>query len=233
VKRWSMDPIELIEFAGEAEAAIGRAKIYEQAEIEGSGPGLEEGLSPGKWCRWCAAAAVCPAKERQLMVASGLDFADVTMVTVDSLPKPADLDTARLGQVLNALEILDGWAAQVRSYVEGLLQHGVPVPGFKLVDKVGRRKWIDSEETIAGYLTMVHGLDENDIMPRKLVTITEAERQLKAAVTDKDERKKALDDLSLAYTLKDSSGLTLVPASDKRPAVDAIARDFGSVNLTV
>jgi len=231
VKRWEMDPLELIEFAGEAETAIGNAKFV--IEYTKGGPVSEKELQPGKWCKWCAAAAVCPAREQQAIRASGLDYTDITVIaSPETLPKPADLDTARLGQVLAALDIIDQWGGQVRAYVDGLLQQGVPVPGWKLVDKVGRRKWIEDETKIADYLAVMHGLDEDDLRPRKLVTITEAERQLKAAVTDKDERKKALDDLSLAFTLKDSSGLTLVPASDKRPAVDAAARDFGSVNLT-
>lgn len=242
VKRWEMDPLEIIEFAGEAEAAIKWAKKFigfwdkpvdsrcADDEIEDV-DGKRRAFDPGKWCKWCNAAAVCPARERQALVASGLDFQDVTQVSVQSLPKPADLDVARLGQVLSALEILDAWGGQVRAYVDGLLTQGVPVPGWKLVEKIGRRKWIEDDEKIAGYLQLVHGLDEDDVMPRKLATITEVERQLKAAVTDKDQRKKALDDLSLAFTLKDSSGLTLVPASDKRHAVDAVARDFGSVNL--
>ena len=241
VKRWEMDPLELIEFAGEAEVAIARAKdVIAGMACTGEPRFMNEplnvpsrALNPGKWCKWCAAAAVCPAREQQAIRASGLDYTDITVIaSPDTLPKPADLDTARLGQVLAALEIIDQWGGQVRAYVDGLLQQGVPVPGWKLVDKVGRRKWIEDETKIAEDMAAMHGLDEDDLRPRKLVTITEAERQLKAAVTDKDERKKALDDLSLAFTLKDSSGLTLVPANDKRPAVDAASRDFGSVNLT-
>lgn len=220
VKRWQMDPLELIEFAGEAEAAIKAAKT----------PAAP--LEPGKWCKWCNAAAVCPTREQQALRASGLDYTDVTVITPETLPKPETLDTARLGQVLAALDILDQWGGQVRAYVEGLLQQGVPVPGWKLVDKIGRRRWIEDESKIADYLSIMHGLDLDDIRPRKLVTITEAERQLKSVVADKDERKKALEDLSLAFTLKDSSGLTLVPANDKRPAVDALSRDYGSVNIT-
>jgi hypothetical protein len=234
VKRWEMDPLELIEFAGEAEAAIAAAKREMQKYAEDPKASLSLNPSPTKdgWCKWCNAAAICPAREQQALRASGLDYADVTVITPEVLPKPDTLDTARLGQVLAALDIIEQWGGQVRAYVDGLLQQGVPVPGWKLVDKVGRRKWIEDEKRIADYLSVMHGLDEDDIRPRKLVTITEAERQLKAVVTDKDERKKALEDLSLAFTLKDSSGLTLVPASDKRPAVDALSRDYGSINIT-
>ena len=80
---------------------------------------------------------------------------------------------------------------------------------------------------------MMHGLAERDVMPPKLVTITEAEKQLKLAYAgDAAAFKEAKDDLSLRYTLKESSGQTMAPDSDKREAVDAVAQDFGSVNLS-
>jgi hypothetical protein len=230
VKRWALPVAEVIEFAGEAEAAIALAK-REAAITAKGGPHLN--LTPGKWCRWCDAAGVCPAKERQALAASTLDFNDITLVTPRSLPDVKALDTARLGQVLVAVEIIEEWGKQVRAQVDDLLTQGVPVPGWKLVDKIGRRKWIDDETKIAGHLSAMFGIDEDDSRPRKLVTITEVERLIKASVTDKDARKKALDETSLAFTLKESSGLTLVRESDKREGVDAIARDFGSINLTL
>jgi hypothetical protein len=244
VKRWALPVAEVIEFAGEAEAAIKWAKKFvgfwdkpidsrcaEDSMEDTDGKRLA--FTPGKWCRWCDAAGVCPAKERQALAASTLDFNDITLVAPRSLPDVKSFDTARLGQVLVAIEIIEEWGKQVRAQVDDLLTQGVPVPGWKLVDKIGRRKWIDDETKIAGHLSVMFGIDEDDSRPRKLVTITEAERLIKASVTDKDARKKALDETSLAFTLKESSGLTLVRESDKREGVDAIARDFGSINLTL
>lgn len=228
VKRWTMDTLELLDFVADVEKAIGIAK-RELAVTQSGGAHLN--LDPGSWCKWCDAAAICPAREQKALQASTLDFKDITLVTPRSLPEVKDMDVARLGQVLSALDMIEAWGKQVRQQVSDLLDQGVPVPGWKLVDKVGRRKWIDDEEKIAGYLSVMFGVDEDDSRPRKLVTITEAERLIKAKVTDKIERKNALDDVSLAFTLKESSGLTMVPASDKREAVDAVARDFGSVIL--
>ena len=236
VKRWPLPVHEVIEFAGEAELAIEVAKTEVHLfENTGRVDALNLVPSPTKdgWCKWCDAAAICPAKERQALEASRLDFNDITLVTPRSLPDVKSFDTARLGQVLVAIEMIEEWGKQVRAQVDGLLSQGVPVPGWKLVDKIGRRKWIDDEAKIAGHLSAMFGIDEDDSRPRKLVTITEAERLIKASVTDKDARKKALDETSLAFTLKESSGLTLVRESDKREGVDAIARDFGSINLTL
>jgi hypothetical protein len=227
VKRWTLDPIELIEFTGEMEVAIARSKTQDQMLREG----LLLDLKPGSWCRWCPAAAVCPAKEQQALAVVASDFSDIAHVTAQVLPKPADMDTARIGKVLLAADIIEAWLGQVRDFAFGAMQQGVDIPGFKLVEKIGRRKWIADEQQIADTLVVQHGVDPDDIRPRKLVTITEAERLIKAQVTDKDQRKKALDDMSLAFTLKESSGLTMVPASDKREGVNAVAQDFGSVSL--
>jgi hypothetical protein len=239
VKRWPMETFDLIEFVGEVEQAVQRAKLVEsQAQHLSPMPGETVGgvpvLNPGSWCRWCDAAAVCPAKQREVVASIGVDFSDIAGISPKALPKPAEMDTARIGQLLNGLSVLDAWATQVREFAFGLLQQGVPVPGFKLVDKIGRRKWIDNESEIAGYLEVIYGVEADDVYPRKLVTITEAERLIKARIpaADKAGRKEALDDLSLRFTLKDSSGQTMAPDTDRRDAVTAgAAADFAGVNI--
>lgn len=234
VKPWPMDTFELLEFVAEVEAAVAAAKVEESKLIQGGPLAIADALNPGSHCRWCDAAAVCPAKQREVTASIGVDFSDIAGISPKALPKPAEMDTARIGQLLQGLAVLDAWATQVREFAFGLLQQGVPVPGFKLVDKIGRRKWIDNESEIAGYLEVIYGVEADDVYPRKLVTITEAERLIKAKIpaADKAGRKEALDDLSLRFTLKDSSGQTMAPDTDRRDAVTAgAAADFAGVNL--
>lgn len=230
VKPWPMDTFELIEFVATVEEAVGAAKMWQQNEKDGVA--LDSGLSAGDHCRWCNAAAICPVKQGEVTAAIGVDFADVANLSAQALPKPAEMDAARIGQLLKGLDVLDAWAKQVRDFAFGLFQQGVPVPGFKLVDKVGRRKWIDNESEIAAYLEMVYGVENDDVYPRKLVTITEAERLVKAQITGKEERAAALQDMSLRFTLKDSSGQTIAPDSDRRDAVTkGPAADFAGVDI--
>ncbi len=220
VKPWPMDTFELLEFVAEVEQAVAIAKA----------PGAP--VAAGSHCRWCAAASVCPAKQEEVIASIGVDFHDIAGMSPKALPEPKDMDTARIAKLLQGLDVLTAWANQVREYAYGLLEQGVAVPGFKLVDKIGRRKWIDNEAEIAAYIEMVYGVEGDDVMPRKLVTITEAERLIKARVTEKNERKAALDDLSLRFTLKDSGGRTMVADTDKRDAVPAgAAADFAGVNI--
>lgn len=240
VKPWPMDTFELIEFVGTVEQAVARAKDAAQGfSATGRVQFMHEpisddtqALSAGAHCRWCDAAAVCPVKQQEVITSIGLDFHDIAGISPKALPEPKDMDIARIAALLQGLDVLTAWANQVRDFAYNCLVQGVAIPGYKLVDKQGRRKWIDAEGDIAAYVEMVYGVEADDIFPRKLVTITEAERLVKAKITDKAERKAALDDLSLRFTLKDSSGLTMVPDTDKRDAVPAgAAADFAGVDI--
>lgn len=228
VKPWKMDTFELIEFVGSLEETIYRAKlILKEYQDTGMLPNINDtvqgvpALNAGDHCRWCAAAAICPARQQTVMGDIGVKFSSISDIHVDMLPKPAEMDTAAIGKLLSGLGRLTEWASQVQDFAYGLLQQGVAVPGWKLVEKVGRRKWIENEADVAAFLEMMHGLDPDDVMPRKLVTITEVERQVKQRITDKVARKEALDDLSLRFTIKDSSGLAMAPDSDRRDSVTA------------
>lgn len=245
VKPWPMDTFELLEFVAEVEEAVTRAKsvaftergelIRTDDEIElkpGGTNWATPALNAGSHCRWCAAAAVCPAKQQEVIASISVDFHDIGDLSPKALPEPKDMSASKIASLIRGLDVLTAWANQVRDYGYGLLEQGVEVPGFKLVDKVGRRKWIDDESEIAAYVEMVYGVEADDVMPRKLVTITEAERLIKARITEKTERKQALDDLSLRFTLKDSSGRTMVADTDRRDAVPAgSSADFAGVNL--
>lgn len=214
IKDWSMEVDEILAFQDTLEVAISNAK--------GDGPLLYS----GSWCRWCDAAAVCPAKQAEALKSATLDFADVTMVSAAALPEPKDLDLGRLAKIVEAADILNAWAAQCQEYLEVLVLGGHQVPGWKAVEKIGRANWVSNPADVVDYAGMLFGLDEDQVMPRKLVTITEMEKALKAAGA----AKKEIDSFKLKFTIKESSGLTVARASDKRPAVDALAADFKSVN---
>ncbi len=231
VKSWPMDPLDLMEFQGDVADAVMKAKAI-------TGPPWDAGYDPaqgvqskvfqtGSWCRWCDAAAICPQREREVLHAAQLDFKDITEISTDVLPDPKEFDTSRLGQILQAGKILGDWLNQIQEYVEGLVLSGVPVEGWKAVEKIGRAKWVSADADVAGYVDMMFGIDADQILPRKLVTITEAEKLLKAVGATKDQ----IDSFKLSYTIKESSGLTIAPASDRRPAVNALATDFASVNI--
>lgn len=219
VASWSMDPVDLLEFMEELDAGIALTKTDAPP------------FKPGKWCRFCPASGVCMAAQETALVEAGLHYTDVSVITPKLLPAPRTLDVDRIGRALHAMDILEAWGNSLRDFATGLLEQGIPVPGWKLVDKAGRRKWHGSEEEIAAWLMLTHDLTEDDVTPRELRTITEIEKVVLSKFSTKAEKKAAKDEFSLKCTIKDSSGRTIAPASDAREAVNAIATDYASVSL--
>ena len=225
VKSWCMDTADIINFAGEIEAGVTRAKYFEGH----SGYDLHPGLKTGSWCRWCDAAAICPAREREALDAMGAAFEDVTLVDATALDEPANLTGERIAQVLKGLTILSGWASQVQEFAEAHMIAGtLEVPGWKVVPKIGRAKWIDADEEIASYLDLMFGIEAKEVLPPKLATITAVEKMMKAAGAKKDD----IDDLKLKYTIKESSGVTIAPVGDRRDALTPKDK-FEGVNMEI
>lgn len=230
VKRWPVDPLKLMDFQVDVEDAIARAKAvvgppWNAEYVPGHGVASKV-FAAGSWCKWCDAAAVCPERERQALRGAQLDFASVADITVADLPEPKAFDAEHLGKILAGARLLNDWLSQIEEYVEALVVGGHAVPGWKAVEKIGRAKWVAADEDVAAEAEFSFGIPEDRIRPRKLATIGEVEKLLKAAGATKDQ----IDAFKLKYTLKESSGLTLAPESDRRPAVGAGA-DFASVNL--
>lgn len=229
IKRWPMNPLDLMDFQADVDDAIAKAKSI-------SGPPWDAGYKPGDgvastifktgaWCKWCDAAAVCPQKQREILDQAQLTFSDVTEIkSATDLPDIKAFDTSQLGEMLKAGELLNAWLNQIQQYVEALVLGGTPVPGWKAVEKIGRAKWASADEDVTAYADMMFGVE---LAEKKLVTITEAEKRLKAAGAAKDD----IDTFKLQFTVKESSGLTIAPESDKRPAVNAAERAFGDIAI--
>lgn len=218
VRRWNMNAMDLIEFPGELEKAIGECKKPDAPCVA------------GPWCKssFCEARPTCETYHAYVTGDALADYKDLSIVTPSMLPDPSTLDVEKLVKIAAGASALSSFASQCATYLEDLARDGTKIPGMKLVDKIGHRKIVVPAEDIVAHMTLVYGLDPAELMPPELVTITEIERQLKTAVPAKA-YKDAKEDFSLRFTIKESSGLTLVPESDKREAVDAVARDFGSV----
>lgn len=207
VKRWSWSPADLLEFFAELERDIA-------ATLQPDAPRV-----PGEHCRWCDAAPVCEVRAQLALEAAQMAFTDVAMITPSDLPDAKTIDVERLVKVLNVCGVFTAWGKKIEERILGMLEAGQPVPGFKLVEKTARRKWQSSGDEVAGYLATVYGVDVNDVIPPTLVTITEAEKLLANAIQDKTALRAAKEDLSLRFTVKESSGVTLAPEYDKREAV--------------
>lgn len=232
VKDWTFDGAELLEFVQQVEDGIRFSKKVAEIFADPN-PTVESRLqyyTPGVHCRWCAAAGDCPGKEAATLAAATLDrdgITSIAQVTAAALPDPKTFDVERLAAIVAGIDIVREWQLRAQELLEGLLMTGHQVPGWKVVDKQGRAKWVDEPARVATYAAVEFGLDEDQTMPRKLATITDMVAMLKSAGATKEQ----IDDFKLKFTIKESSGLTIAPASDRRPAVNAAETNFGSAKL--
>lgn len=184
-------------------------------------------IKPGPWCRWCPAYMACPeaAAERMDKFFGGVS---VTAPNAKPLPDVQGLDVEYLARLLEAAPTIREYLAAAEAQAIALARQGVPIPRHKLVYAQARRKWHGDEREIAVALAHMIGGEAAAFMPPQLVTITEAERMVKAAIYErvgkgKDARKyvKEANEYMAHLTTKDTSGsLTIVDRDDKRPEVN-------------
>jgi hypothetical protein len=154
----------------------------------------------GDHCRWCTAKPICP------QVSGAVD-----RVTHTAL---ATVDPEALGQALALAERLEDFIADARKLAQARLEKGMPVPGYKLVPKRAVRQWVKPAEVEHQLIAL--GLPRDQVVKEEIISPAQAEKVLKKS-------KMALpDDLVVAV----SSGNTLAPESDPRPAVVLIGQQL-------
>jgi hypothetical protein len=150
-------------------------------------------LAQGDWCRWCAAKAVCP------IMTGAADRALVSALK--------GVDVASVSDHLKMADQLEGWIKEVRALAMQTLEAGLPVPGYKLVPKRAMRQWMDEGKALDAMCDL--GLDVKELTETKLLSPAQAEKMLK-------KHKLALP---ADHVVSVSSGNTLAPEDDPRPAV--------------
>jgi Protein of unknown function (DUF2800) len=179
-------------------------KAYGSGVYETSGFKLED-FVPGEHCRNCKAMARCPAKAvttTQALLRNSKNLED-------PLPSVENLNSERL---LKAYKIADEaikWLNAVKSKVQQLANRGEKFEGFKLVEAKTNRKW-RSEQRAFGALRAM-GYEDEDFQNVKIKSFTALDKLLEPS-----------EWAYLQKFLDKPQGLpTLVPESDKRPALEA------------
>jgi hypothetical protein len=119
--------------------------------------------------------------------------------------------------LLTRADIVETWLASIRAHAHALAEKGETVPGWKIVNKRGRRVWTDEEKAEDALFRV--GLDLEDRMLTKIVSPAQAEKALKA-------NKLPLPDTWSQLVTMSDPGTTLVPEADRRPALSAPHSDF-------
>ena len=153
-------------------------------------------LTAGTWCKktFCPHAASCPALEK---LQHALVKADAQQIVA--------YNPTQLAEALSMVPLVKERIKAIEEEAYRRATAGEQVPGYKLVDKRPRRHWTDTKAVIAW-------AEERAINPfhaPELKSPAQMEKGMKAA----EKRELA------QFTAAVSSGSTLVPESDNRPAI--------------
>ncbi|WP_353065977.1 DUF2800 domain-containing protein [Arcanobacterium hippocoleae] len=178
------------------------AEVKPKAELAAAGKGE---FCPGSWCQFCKLTPTCRARAEANLALAKLEFAP-----------PAELSDAEIADVLAKIPNLKSWASDVEAYaLSKAVNQGVVFEGFKLVAGRSVRKYTSETDVAAA----AEAAGYRDIYDRKLITLTAMEKLM---------GKPAFNEILGDLVTKPAGKPTLVPASDKRPALDLVsaATDF-------
>lgn len=190
---------------------ISRADLLEWAETVLSPTARlafkgEGGYKAGDHCQFCAAKATCRKRTEYNLEMARYDF-----------EVPAELTDEEIAAILPRIDELIAWGGDVKEYALSQAVAGTRYPGFKLV--AGRSVTRYTDEDAAAAAVEAAGEDPYE---RKLLGITAMKARL---------GKKRFDDILGGLTFKPPGKPTLVPESDKRPAINTAKTDFEEDNI--
>jgi hypothetical protein len=175
----------------------GETEIRPKAELAFSGKG---GFCAGEHCKFCRGRAMCRARAEYNLELARYDFT-----------APQSLTDDEIAEILGKITDLQSWAKDVSEYaLTQARDNGIYFPGWKLVEGRSNRKYTDEEQVVATLLAAKY--DADLITPRVLLGITAMEKEI---------GKKKFNELLSGLVEKPPGKPTLVPESDKRPALNS------------
>tara|TARA_R110000782_G_scaffold253743_1_gene341922 strand:+ start:4420 stop:5589 length:1170 start_codon:yes stop_codon:yes gene_type:complete len=217
-RTWEITAADLCKWADEE--CLPAARLALDLGTSGVRARVEEHLVPGeKQCTFCNAANTCPARKAEMLtVAQDVFDAPVAGVAVEKTIDVPSLSVESIAQMLQIFPRVESYIKAVRERADELAHNGQDVPGFKLVDTLGDRKWKD-EQAAAGFLATL-GLDP--VAPAKTVSVAAA---VKVIMAGTKHNKKTADEL-VAPMVTRKAGKKLAPNDDTRPAAISAADVF-------
>lgn len=170
-------------------------------------------LVAGEWCVFCRARGECPALRQRALMLAGLEF-DVVK-DEPALPDPHRLTPGQLARVLTAGDTIDLWLQSIRAHAKQLADAGQGIPGFKLVNRRGRRFWVDEARAAKA----LRALPFEELWKTTLNSPAQIEKSLRREKLPKPDAWDRLIDLT-------DPGTALVPTNDPRPAVAPRLTEF-------
>lgn len=155
----------------------------------------------GDHCQFCKVKATCRKRAEYNLELAKYDF-----------EMPATLDNIEIASILAKVDEMISWGNDIKEYSLQQAQSGVHFDGWKIVEGRSNRKFTDE----AAVASKVKGAGY-DPYEKKLLGITAMSTML---------GKKKFEDLLGELVYKPPGKPTLVPESDKRPAMNTAIEDF-------
>lgn len=155
----------------------------------------------GSYCQFCKARANCRKRAEYNLELARYDFA-----------MPAELTDTEVEAVLSKADDLASWAADVKEYALQKAMSGKTWKDWKVVEGRSVRKY--ANETAVAETVKESGYDPYE---QKVLGITAMTRLL---------GRRKFDELLSGMIVKPEGKPTLVPLSDKRPAMHTAVNDF-------
>lgn len=196
------------------EKLVSYEQVFRDAIARAEDPLAE--FRAGDWCQFCPGKAICAEVSTLALAQAQIDFAPEEGVT--SMPVPTSIAIPNLATILPALDKIEIWIDAVREHALHVMKAGHKIPGRKLVGKRSTRKYLDAKKA------------EKDALKRfgkivlsepELLSPAQLEKVLKEDYDNAVVKKWFQQNVSNV-----SSGVTIAPESDPRPAVDPIAESF-------
>ena len=193
--------------------------IRETAKLAYEGKGEQ---MPGDWCRFCRAKPVCKACKDEALSLCREEFIDLdegALSDEESVSSKVDMSEpvfkqpglipiSELAQLLPTLNRISSWIESVFAFISSeAINHGVPIPGYKVVEGRSKRVFTDTKAVVDA--AVANGY--TDLYKKQLITLTEFEKMM---------GKKKFAELLGKYVTKPPGKLSLVPESDPREAVE-------------
>lgn len=202
---WNCDLPYLIKFADKVKKQADKIKQALAGDPYQFLTPSEEG------CKYCKAAATCPALANKVASTVGAEFEDLSELNSKQLKNYIPTEVDLLATRMAATGMIENWIKAVRAEVERVLLTGAKVPGFKIVQgRAGNRKWLDSDEVIKLFKELK--LSKDQIYDMKLISPADAEKLLKIA-PEKWERVKK-------FITQSEGGKSVAPDNDDRAPID-------------
>lgn len=155
----------------------------------------------GDHCQFCKVKATCRERAAYNMELAACDFEE-----------PATLDDSEIADILPRIDDLVAWANDIKEYALQQAMSGTEYKGFKVVEGRSVRKYTDDAAVAATVENAGY-----DPYERKVLGITAMTSLL---------GKKKFEELLGGMITKPPGKPTLVPDSDKRPALNTAKDDF-------